>query len=91
MRDARGWGKPWFAGRVHMGVKVKATGKVQRQSYSEGHPETVLFTVRARGYLGKETGWELTLTGCRSRCGDMVKTRMGLRSGKMSLTKNGEW
>ena len=74
-----------------MGVKVKATGKVQRQSYSEGHLETVLFTVRARGYLRKENGWESTLTGCRSRCGDMVKTRMGLRSGKMSLTKNGEW
>ena len=91
MRDARGWGKPWFAGGVRMGVKVKATGKVQRQSYSEGHLETVLFTVRARGYLRKENGWELTLTGCRSRCGDMVKTRMGLRSGKMSLTKNGEW
>lgn len=30
----------------------------------------MLFTVRARGYLGKENGWELTLTGCKDRCGD---------------------
>ena len=31
VRLAGGWGKPWFAGGMHMGVKVKATGKVQRQ------------------------------------------------------------
>lgn len=41
-------------------VKVTATGKVQRQSYSEGYLETA-FTVGAGGYLGQETRWGLTL------------------------------